>query len=237
MPFTRDMAKDNNIRLFVISEKCVMSPRFHSKFSCDGKQQKYHVSYTLSSITPGTVGNTRIFSDTDNRDWYLKSEIKLIAVNWETRRSTKFPKHLYEKMNKFVDKENTPIMTKRQDAIVHPKKAFKTTTKTRYSDLDFNLHVNVPEYYKFCSDAASKASLSGYYRHFISDIVKYPVMLTEATFLGECGPDEHLVVYTWQDDYDFTKLYFAIFLRDVKLFQACFKHDSKMLQDKVISSL
>ncbi|OWF46352.1 uncharacterized protein LOC110455849 [Mizuhopecten yessoensis] len=236
MPSSRDLGKDN-IRLFLISEKYVMSPTFRTKFSRAGKLQKYHVTYTVSAVTPGSVSNRRVFSDTDTGSWFLKSEIKLVAVNWETRRSAKFPDSYYESLSKLVDHEHASIMTRKQDTLIPPDTAFKTTFQTRYSDLDFNLHVNVAEYYRFCSDATSEASLSGYYRHFTSDIVKYTIMQTDATFLSECGPREQIVVYTWQDEDNFTKLYFAIYLKKVRIFQSCFIYNSSLTQDKVMSSL
>ncbi|XP_060074928.1 uncharacterized protein LOC132554626 [Ylistrum balloti] len=237
MSATRDMERDNDIHLFLVSEKCVMSPKFHTKFSLAGKLQRYHVTYTFSSVTPGSVGNRRVFSDIENGDWYLKSEIKLVPVNWKTRRPTKFPKTFYENTCKLIDNEHMPMITRRQEALIPPDISFKTSVQTRYSDMDFNLHVSYAEYYRFSCDAAAEASLSGYYRHFNSDIVNYPILQTEATFLGECGPEELLLVYTWQDEKDLEKIYFAIYLKDVRIFQACFIYDNKKSHDHVMSSL
>ncbi|XP_033733336.1 uncharacterized protein LOC117322496 isoform X1 [Pecten maximus] len=234
---SRDMAKTNDISVFLISEKRIMSPACHTKFSWCGGLEKYRVKFSVSSMTPRSIGNKRVFSDIDTGGWYLKSENRLVAVNIKTRSSANLPQSYYESMSELVDHEEEPLITSRQDTLTPPDTAFKTSIQTRYSDLDFNSHINTSEYYRFCTDASSQAAISGYYRHFTSDIVKYPVMMTEATFLGECGPDEDLVVYTWQDDDDFTKLYFAFYLKEVKIFQSCFKHDSKMSQDKVISSL
>ncbi|XP_021361885.1 uncharacterized protein LOC110455823 [Mizuhopecten yessoensis] len=236
IPLSQNLVRDN-IRLFLISEKCVMSPTFHTKFSWAEKLQKYHVTYTVSSVTPATLGNRQVLSDPDTGSWYLKSENKLVAVNWETRRSVKLPKSYYESSSKLVDHEQASMMTRKQDALIPPVTSFRTTTQTRYSDLDFNYHLNAAEYYRFCSDAASEASLSGYYRHFTSDIVKYPLMQTEVTFLGECGPGEKLTVYTWQDENDVTKLYFAIYLKEVRIFQACFIFDRNLSKNRVMASL
>ncbi|XP_060074949.1 uncharacterized protein LOC132554651 isoform X1 [Ylistrum balloti] len=236
MQSIRDMASKNNIRFFHISEKRIMSPTCHSKLSWSGVKQ-VHVRFNVSCITPGSVGNKRVFSDTESGDWYMKSENRLVAVNWDNRRPVKFPKSYYESASELVDKEEEILITRRQDALIPPDRAFKTTIKTRYSDLDYNDHPNTAQYYQFCCDAASKASRSGYYRHYTSDIVNYPVMETEATFLGGCGPEEQLDIYTWQDECDITKLYFAIYLKEARIFQACFVLDSKLSQDKVLSSL
>lgn len=214
-----------------------MSPEFHSRFSWCGGLRKYHVKFGVSNITPRSIGNLREFSDIETGSWYLKSENKLVPVNVENRRSVKLPEWYYKSMCKLVDHEQGLLITGRQELLNPPQTAFKTAIQTRYSDLDFNLHLNTAEYYKFCSDSASMASQSGYYRHFTSDIVHYPVLQIEASFLGECGPAEHLVVYTWQDEKDFTKLYFVIHRKEVRIFQACFIHESKMSTDKVISSL
>lgn len=151
-----------------------MSPEFHSRFSWCGGLRKYHVKFGVSNITPRSIGNLREFSDIETGSWYLKSENKLVPVNVENRRSVKLPEWYYKSMCKLVDHEQGLLITGRQELLNPPQTAFKTAIQTRYSDLDFNLHLNTAEYYKFCSDSASMASQSGYYRHFTSDIVHYP---------------------------------------------------------------
>ncbi|XP_060074929.1 uncharacterized protein LOC132554627 [Ylistrum balloti] len=236
MQSTRELAREN-IRFFLISEKQVMSPKFHTKLSWFNQLQKLHVRSTVSCVTPSSVGSKTVFSDIDNGEWYLKSENRLISVNFETRRSTKFPKSYYENMSKLVNQEEETLITRRQDALIPPDRAFKTTIKTRYSDLDFNDHPNTAQYYQFCCDAASKASRSGYYRHYTSDIVNYSVMETEATFLGGCGPEEQLDIYTWQDEIAITKLFFAIYSKGTRIFQAWFVLDRNISREKVMSCL
>ncbi|OWF46528.1 hypothetical protein KP79_PYT26239 [Mizuhopecten yessoensis] len=82
--------------------------------------------------------------------------------------------------------------------------------KTRYSDTDFNDHVNHTEYIKFCLESATEATLSGYYSHFTSDILWYPVLESDIIHLGESRACDILTVYTWQDETNFQIIHFSI---------------------------
>lgn len=227
----------SNFRLFVVREKMVLSLKFHQLFSLAGNLKGFIYTCTLLSVSNSSLIMLMSIADKDTRERYLAIETKLVLVNADTRRSTIVPKSFSDYMNQYIDHNQNSRITGKQDILVPPQKAFKTILHTRYSDLDFNYHVNVAEYFRLCSECGTEASLSGYFRHYTSDIAKYPLLDIDATFLGECGPREKLTAVMWQDDNHAQRIYFVVYLKDKAIFQASCLYDYDVLPLPVMSRL
>ncbi|XP_033733250.1 uncharacterized protein LOC117322443 [Pecten maximus] len=209
---------------FFIREKVVCSPKLHrNDFPMD---QKFMFRMSIASVGTTSYSVFQELYDPSTMERLLRSETKLVNVDPETRRPTNLPKLFVEQSSKFKSGD-CGLITEIQKDIVPPNNAFRTITRTRYSDMDTNLHVNFAEYYGFCADCASEASQSGYYRHYADDIGRFPVLQTDVTFIRESPSCSNLDVYTWQDTGNVQIIYFAIYLKSDRILLAQFLYDYK----------
>ncbi|OWF35681.1 hypothetical protein KP79_PYT04891 [Mizuhopecten yessoensis] len=181
---------------FCVREKAVGSPKLHKRSFVKNHDFLLHVSIPRVGTTSYTVFHDILDSSTKER--LFRIETKMVNIDYETRRPWKLPTVFIEESSRFSSDDRV-LITEIQNEIIPPKNAFKTMSRTRYSDTDVNLHVHFVEYYGFCAECASEASQSGYYRHYDDDMCKFPVLEADATFIGEAGPCSNLDVYTWQE--------------------------------------
>lgn len=59
-------------------------------------------------------------------------------------------------------------------------------------------------------DSATKASNSGYFRHFKNDMCWFNVEKIAINYIGESWADDELVICVWQDEKEETKIYFSV---------------------------
>ncbi|OWF35682.1 hypothetical protein KP79_PYT04892 [Mizuhopecten yessoensis] len=206
---------------FLVREKAVCSPKLHEKDFPQNHDFLYHVSIASVGTTSYSVSHDLFESTTMER--LTRTESKMVNIDPETRKPSKLPAEFLDRCSSFKCNDSV-LITEVQGDIIPPQNAFKTTIRTRYSDTDVNFHINFGAYYGFCADCASEASQSGYYRHYDDDISQFPVLETDATFIGESAPCSNLDVYTWQDTKNVQDIYFAIYLKSARIFQARYRY-------------
>ncbi|XP_076075913.1 uncharacterized protein LOC143046695 [Mytilus galloprovincialis] len=134
--------------------------------------------------------------------------LKFVQINTETRKSLPFPawfqtslSHL--KMNGKYTSLNRATLSET------PENCFRWKVIVRYSDLDKNMHSNQATYLKLFMDCSTKAAISGYYRHFKTDMCWFNVEHVAINYIGESFVDDELEVHTWQDNSDDSKIFFS----------------------------
>ncbi|OWF35683.1 hypothetical protein KP79_PYT26072 [Mizuhopecten yessoensis] len=221
-------------KAFTVREKAVCSPQLHEKGFPENNDIFLHASVPNVGTTSYSIFHDLIDSSTMGR--IFRIETKMVNIDPETRRPSKLPTAFVEECTKFASSDPAMI-TDVQEEFVPPKNAFKSIIRTRYSDLDINLHVNYAQYYKFCADCASEASQSGYYRHYDDDICRLPVLKTDVSFIGESPPCSNLDVYSWQDTQNQQRIYFAIYLKSDRIFQADYLYGCEKSDEAIVSKL
>ncbi|XP_033733253.1 uncharacterized protein LOC117322445 [Pecten maximus] len=231
--FTARLAQEN-MRTFTVQENIVYSPKLHRKASKKNGDLLHRVFF--ASIGQTSYAFTQDLLDPSSKEQLVHLESKVVNIDPETRRPSKLPSWVTERFSNF-EKIDKPILSTRQEDIIPPHDAFKTVTRTRPSDMDSNFHVNFSVFYRFCTDCATEASLAGHYRHFKDDMCWFPVLETKATFLGEAPASVMLDVYSWQDTDHEQRLYFAIYRKNERIFQASFLYSLVKSTQQSISKM
>ncbi|XP_021341990.1 uncharacterized protein LOC110442628 [Mizuhopecten yessoensis] len=226
--------RQENMRGFTVQENIVCSPRLHRKASERDGVLLHRISFASIGETSYTIAQDLL--DPSSMEQLLHLEAKIVNVNPETRRPSKLPVWVTERFLNFCKRDSSSMLTKQED-IVPPSNAFKTLIRTRPSDMDSNFHVHFAEFYRFCTDCASEASLNGHYRYYEDDMCWFPVLETEVTFLGESPANVNLDVYSWQDTVHVQRIYFAIYLKNNRIFQASFLYSKEKSPIESVSKL
>ncbi|XP_033727543.1 uncharacterized protein LOC117316864 [Pecten maximus] len=171
------------------------------------------VASRAAAVGRTSMTNLYILSCADTKVELARCVTALVMTNVDTRRPTPLPKWFKVKHTSATsanfDLLQNEVKTSREFQQV-PEECFRSEVKTRYSDTDFNNHVNQTEYIQFCLEGVEEASQSGYYRHFTSDILLYPVLEFDIIHLGESRACEILTVSTWQDKTNDQLVHFSI---------------------------
>ncbi|XP_069120103.1 uncharacterized protein [Argopecten irradians] len=231
--FTGKLMEDN-LRAFSVQDNSVYSPKLHQQTSHSNREFLHRVVF--ASIGNSSYAVTQDLFDLSSMEQLVHVECKAVNIDPETRRPVSLPSWMKELVSN-VGKHDIPIMSSRQEDIVPPSDAFKTTTRTRPSDMDINFHVNYAVYYKFCTDCATEAALAGHYRHYKDDMCWFPVLETKGSYLGEAPASVVLDVYSWQDPTNVQKIFFAVYLNKKRIFQASFLYGLERSSQQSISKM
>ncbi|XP_061181550.1 uncharacterized protein LOC133190096 [Saccostrea echinata] len=135
--------------------------------------------------------------------------MKVVRINRKTRRPSSFPEWFYKKHAVFMNAVGHPG-TEKEDLPEIPKHAYKYVVVAGHSDEDTNGHLNQSSYIRFCMDAATNASLKGYYEHYTSDMCLYPSLQWTISYMGEGLAGDQLTIFTWQKEHSPDNIRFAI---------------------------
>ncbi|XP_048780718.2 uncharacterized protein LOC125683521 [Ostrea edulis] len=153
----------------------------------------------------------------ENTDEILgENVIKLVRIGRKTRRSIPFPEWFHEKYSSFIGTPGHPG-TEKEELPKIPQNAFEYITSPGYSDVDMNRHVNQSSYIQFCMDAATHASLNGYYDHYTKDMCLYPSLQWTITYVGESLANDELNIFTWQSENCPEQICFAMLVNGQKI--------------------
>ncbi|XP_060063175.1 uncharacterized protein LOC132543677 [Ylistrum balloti] len=227
-------AKFGHMRAYTVQEDIFYSPKLQQKTPRDNVSLLHRVTFVSLGKTSFSIIQTLI--DPLSMEQLVRLESKVVSVDSESRRPLKLPEWVNETFSKFP-KTDLTIMSTRQEDLIPPPDAFRTLTRSRPSDMDTNFHVNFAVFYRFCTDCATEASLAGYYRYYKEDMCWYPILETKVTFLGEAPSSVNLDVYSWQETHDVQRFYFAIYLRNKRIFQASFLYSMEKLTQQDLSKL
>ncbi|OWF49371.1 uncharacterized protein LOC110451909 isoform X2 [Mizuhopecten yessoensis] len=205
----REAALTDTRRAFLVRQRLVISPRLHSETS------KIIDTNILVTATAGKVGKSSRTSNAELRSSgsdvaFVKCAYTGVLFDTNINRPVPYPKWFAEKYCSPLSYIDNSHIQAKKDMVSFPSNAHRTQLKVRHSDTDFNMHVANAEYLRYCMEAATDASISGYFRHFSRDMCWYPVLELDIIYLAQSRPGEMLDVYTWQDEYDIQAIYFSI---------------------------
>ncbi|XP_048780722.1 uncharacterized protein LOC125683522 isoform X3 [Ostrea edulis] len=141
---------------------------------------------------------------------------KVVRISRKTRRSIPFPEWYQKKYSSFMGTPGHPG-TEKEDLPKIPENAFKYTVFPGHSDEDVNGHLNQSSYIRFCMDAATRASLNGYYDHYTKDMCLYPSLQWTITYVGESLANDELNIFTWQSENCPEQIYFTMLVNGHKI--------------------
>ncbi|XP_048780726.2 uncharacterized protein LOC125683522 isoform X2 [Ostrea edulis] len=142
--------------------------------------------------------------------------LKVVRISRKTRRSISFPESYQKKYSSFMGTSGHPG-TEKEDLPKIPQNAFEYIASPRYSDEDMNGHVNQSSYIRFCMDAATRASLNGYYDHYTKDMCLYPSLQWTISYVGESLANDQLNIFTWQRKNCPEQICFAVLVSERKI--------------------
>ncbi|XP_060064274.1 uncharacterized protein LOC132544668 [Ylistrum balloti] len=239
--FDRTKIDTDSTRAFLVSQGMRMSLQLYSDIA-HLSSSNLLVEVRAAAVGRTSMTNLYILSCADTKIELARCVTTLVCTSVDSRRPTPLPKWFTEKYKSVTDTNldilKDGVKTSREFRHV-PQDCFRIEIKTRYSDTDFNDHVNQSEYIQFCLESATGATRSGYYRHFTSDILWYPVLESDIIHLGESRACEMLTIYTWQDKTNIQIIHFSIHNKSSSkcVAVATIKFDTGSLRPQANSSL
>ncbi|XP_062585930.1 uncharacterized protein LOC134247615 [Saccostrea cucullata] len=179
-------------------QRASLTPAMKLNFDVELIQLKQTSFTIVTNLKNGTTG--KILGE---------NFMKIVRINRTTRRSSSFPEWFYKKYAAFMNIPGHPS-TEKEELPEIPKNAYKYDVIPGHSDEDVNCHLNQSSYIRFCMDAATSASLNGYYEHYTRDMCLYPSIQWTISYVGESIAGDQLTIFTWQKEHTPDNIQFAI---------------------------
>ncbi|XP_061181551.1 uncharacterized protein LOC133190097 [Saccostrea echinata] len=208
---------DEENALAIIKQQLNLDPKVHSVSLTSPMKLKF--DHEFKQLKKTSIMFAVKLKNEATEEILGENFIKVVRINRKTRRSSSFPEYFYEKYAAFM---NTPghSGTEKEDLPEIPRHAYKYVVIPGHSDEDFNGHLNQSSFIRFCMDAATNASLKGYYEHYTSDMCLYPSLQWTISYVGESLAGDQLTIYTWQKEDTADNIRFAIVRNGNRIFYA-----------------
>ncbi|CAH1794778.1 unnamed protein product [Owenia fusiformis] len=205
---------------FMASSEIELSEKFYE--IRNQEQFPIKIAVHLGYIGKSSVLSVAEMTNGITGEFLGKGGNQVVSVSRETRKPTALPDWWRDKYKHLVV-ENKALIVQRLEK---PDKVHKYDTKVSWSDTDRYRHTNQATYTRFCIDAATDASIKGYFSKLTGDIRQYHVKTYDVLYIGESLAGDHITVETWENDENPSLIHFQISKDEKALFQSSIEFHS-----------